>query len=133
MDFIIDTLFQIFFAFFWIIALLVLWIKEKNKMKYALLIFFFPLLMLWTIYSYTNILKPRFRDIRYYTNQDYEIVSGECTIVNSGGRSGITPSFMLEEEIYYYNPRFNKVYEGKNYIVKYLPNSKYAIEVESIK
>ena len=131
MDFILDTLFQVFFAFFWIIALLILWIKEKNIRKYAFLLFLVPLLIIWSTYSYTNILKPRFQDIRYYINQDYKTISGKCDSVNNSGRRE-TPSFTLEEETYYYNPRFNKVYEGKSYRVKYLPNSKYVIKVESI-
>ncbi|MEW9094839.1 MAG: hypothetical protein AB2417_07105 [Clostridiaceae bacterium] len=76
-------------------------------------------------------LKPRFRDIKYYINQDYETTSGKCSIVDNGAR-GVTPSFVLEEETYYFNPRFNKIYEGKNYKLKYLPNSKYVIESEDL-
>ncbi|WP_315120522.1 hypothetical protein [uncultured Clostridium sp.] len=131
MDFVIDTLFQVFFAFFWIIGVLVFLVKVKDKKKYVFLIFFIPLLMIWTVYSYTNILKPRFRDINYYINQDYEITSGKCSLVHVGGK-GVTPSFVLEEDTYYYNPRFNKVYEGKNYRLKYLPNSKYVIVLEGL-
>lgn len=132
MDFIIDTLFQIFFAFFWVIALLVILIKEKNKKKYAFLIFFSPLLMIWTVYAYTNILKPRFKDISYYINNNYRTTTGKCSNVNVRSK-GTTPSFVLEEETYYYNPWFNKIQKEKNYRVKYLPNSKYVIELEELK
>jgi len=76
MDFIIDTLFQIFFGFFWVIGLLVFLVKEKDKKKYAFLIFFIPLLMIWSWFSYTYVLEPRFQDISYYINRDYEVVSG---------------------------------------------------------
>jgi len=38
----------------------------------------------------------------------------------------------LNEDTYYYNPRSNKISEGKNYKLKYLPNSKYVIEAEVI-
>ncbi|MBU5484600.1 hypothetical protein KQI86_09680 [Clostridium sp. MSJ-11] len=131
MDFVIDTLFQVFFAFFWIIGGLVFLVRVKDKKKYAFLIFFIPLLMIWTGYSYTHVIKPRFRDIKYYINQDYETTSGKCSIVHDGGK-GVTPSFVLEEETYYYNPRFNKIYEGKNYRLKYLPNSNYVIESERL-
>lgn len=131
MDFIIDTLFQVFFAFFWVIALLVFWVKDKNKKRYVFLIFSIPLLMIWTVYSYTNILKPRFQDISYYINKDYKTTSGKCSNVHVKSR-GTTPSFTLDEETYYYNPWFNKIYEGKNYSLKYLPNSKYVIELERL-
>lgn len=131
MDFIIDTLFQIFFTFFWIIGLFVFWVKEKNKKKYVFLVLLIPPLMIWTIYSYISILKPRFQDISYYINQNYEIVSGKCNSVHAGTR-GVTPSFVLDDETYYYNPRINKIYEGKSYRLKYLPNSKYVIELEGL-
>lgn len=131
MDFIIDTLFQIFFGFFWVIGLVIFLVKEKNKKKYAFLIFFIPLLMIWSWFSYTHVLEPRFRDLSYYINQDYEVISGKCSSLDGGGR-GVTPSFVLEEEAYYYNKRFNKIYEGENYRLKYLPNSKYVIESENL-
>ena len=98
MDFIIDTLFQAFFAFFG---------------------------------SSTNILEPRFRDMRYYVNQDYKITSGKCSIVHAGA-TGTTPSFVLEKETYYYNPRFNEIHQGQSYRLKYLPNSRYVIELEGL-
>ena len=69
MDFIIDTLFQIFFCSFWLIGVLVLLLKKENKKQYVGLIFLVPMLLIWSIYSYTNILTPRFKDVNYYINQ----------------------------------------------------------------
>ncbi|KGK90096.1 hypothetical protein DP68_01330 [Clostridium sp. HMP27] len=132
MDFIIDTLFQIFFAFFWVIAFLIFLIKERNKKKYLFLIIFIPLLMIWTAYSYNHVLKPRLKDVSYYMNKDYKTTSGECSNVNTKSK-GATPSFVLEGETYYYNPWFNKIHKDKNYKLRYLPNSKYVIELEEVK
>ncbi|MBS4535691.1 hypothetical protein GOQ29_08685 [Clostridium sp. D2Q-14] len=129
MDFVIDTLFQVFFAFFWIIGILVFLIKKKNKKKYIFLILLIPPLLMWTVYSYINILEPRFKDIRYYNNKDYEITSGKCSSVKTNSR-GMTPSFILDEDTYYYNPRTKEVKEDKTYKIKYLPNSKYVIDLE---
>ncbi|MFD3158774.1 hypothetical protein ACFIJ5_18345 (plasmid) [Haloimpatiens sp. FM7330] len=130
MDFIIDTVFQIFFAFFWIIALVIILIKAENKKKLAPLIIFVPLLMIWTIYCCNSVLKPRFQDISYYINKNYKTTSGKCISVHKGKG---TPSFVLEKQTYYYNARVNKIYEGKNYRLKYLPNSKYVIKSEVLK
>lgn len=131
MDFIIDTLFQIFFCFFWIIGLLILLLKKENRKKYVGLILLIPILIIWSIYSYTNILRPRFKDISYYINDNYEISIGKCTVVNKSSK-GVTPSIILNENTYYYNPRSNKITEGNNYELKYLPNSKYVIKAEVI-
>jgi len=49
-----------------------------------------------------------------------------------GGGRGVTPSFVLDKEIYYYNKRVNKIYEGESYRLKYLPYSKYVIESENL-
>lgn len=131
MDFIIDTLFQIFFCFFWLIGVLVLLLKKENKKQYVGLIFLVPMLLIWSIYSYTNILTPRFKDVNYYINHDYQTSIGKCTIVNKNSK-GVTPSIVLDEKIYYYNPMFNKISEGNSYKLKYLPNSKYVIDAEII-
>ncbi|MBB6631856.1 hypothetical protein [Clostridium algidicarnis] len=134
-DFIVDTLFQIFFAFFWIVALLLLFIKtkkdKKNKGRFLVFLILSPLLMIWTLYSYNYVLEPRFQDIKYYINKDYQITTGKCSSLNDGGK-GVTSSFVLDEETYYYNKRLNKIYKGKSYKLHYLPNSKYVIESESL-
>ncbi|MTI66427.1 MAG: hypothetical protein FH753_07480 [Firmicutes bacterium] len=130
MDFIVDTLFQVFFAFFWIIGFVFL-IKKNNKKEYIYLLILIPPLLIWTGYSYINILKPRFLDIKYYINKDYKVTSGECSNVHPNSK-GVTPSFELDEKIYYYMPRGIKVKEGKNFKIKYLPNSKYVIELEDL-
>ncbi|WP_392485941.1 hypothetical protein ACER0A_014285 [Haloimpatiens sp. FM7315] len=130
MDFIIDTAFQIFFAFFWIIALIIIFIKTKNRKNLIPLLLFTPLLIIWSVYCYKSILNPRFKDISYYINKDYKITSGKCSSVHKGKG---TPSFVLDEETYYYNRRVNKIVEGKSYKLKYLPNSKYVIKSELLK
>lgn len=132
MDFIIDTLFQIFFCFFWVIGLVIILFDKKNRKKYICLTFLIPLLMVWSSYSYINILKPRFSDISYYIDKNYEVSIGKCNTIKGGSR-GMTPSFILDENTYYYNPRFNKISEGNSYKLKYLPNSKYVIDTEIIK
>ncbi len=135
MDFIVDTLFQIFFAFFWVVVLLVLFIKikkdKKNKAGFLVFLILSPLLMIWTVYSYNHVLEPRFQDIKYYINKDYQITTGKCSSLNNGGK-GVTSSFVLDEETYYYNKRLNKIYKDKSYKLHYLPNSKYVIESESL-
>lgn len=128
MDFIIDTLFHIFFAFFWIIGLIIFLVKEKNKKRYVFLIFCIPLLI-WTVFSYNHVLKPRFQDVTHYINKDYETIIGKCIVVYRNTK-GTTPSFKLENKDYYYNPKFNKIDKDKTYKLMYLPNSKYVIESE---
>lgn len=131
MDFIIDTLFQGFFAFFWLIGLVIFLFTEKNKKKYIFLIFLIPPLMGWSIYSYVKVLKPRFKDIGCYIDEKYNVTRGKCTMVHSSTKA-TTPSFVLDNKTYYYNARVNKIYEGKNYKLKYLPNSKYVLKAEEI-